>query len=650
MTDAGARKWLAAFFLAGVGLGAWLLAALESDAAKVLSPLFLVVVPLLVTLSGAGLRSLFGARTHPLLSIRRKYGRNVEDVVTMGWCALAGLVTGIGCAALVPEQLPLVRAALVFSTPVGASIAAFTAFGSRWTALRRCYAGLVWGLWFPISLAVSWWIAVVAIGNFAARYFTFDGPGMAFDLIIGAAFLIALCVSAFLATIAHGRVTGEPLLAFSSTGTGRTWRQVSVILARAGFRQSSGAWIGALGRGEACITEKRGRLQVQMSGFRPDVTLRAGVPGPKSVLDTGDDVFDGQIAVAGDPARCFAAFIPEARQKLLRVLERFPILHLESGQLVAEGEIHASRLLDALRELAAACEALGEPGHEGERILRILRTDPSPRVRAHALDHLLKERVDVPDEAAWEALADLPGPEVTLAAAYQLGAEGGPHLERLLGPASSERLRIMAIQAIAARCLEPTWHAAAARGLADPSPDIRVEVIRQMRSRWVAGFDELAVRAVGDADAPVRIEAIGLIEHRGLAAQQSVLYPRLADNDVRVKRAAITALGSIASMDAIEKLVPLRALGGEIGRAAGDAIKEIQARIPAGGFGQLSLSGEHEKAGALSAATESGALTIAAAQAGSVTLATDDEKTPDPASPSLAPIAPALAASRKIPG
>ena len=41
--------------------------------------------------------------------------------------------------------------------------------------------------------------------------------------------------------------------------------------------------------------------------------------------------------------------------------------------------------------------------------------------------------------------------------------------------------------------------------LADPSPEIRVEVVRQMRNRWMSGFDELAVRADGPLGSPIAV-------------------------------------------------------------------------------------------------------------------------------------------------
>lgn len=616
--DPGARKWLVAFFLAGVGLGAWLLSGVEAATAKPLSPVFLVVVPLHAVFAGAQLRAWFGARVRPLVWIRRSYGRDAEDSAVVIWCAVAAAIAGAGLSSLVPGSLRATRALLEYGMPVAAGILGFAAFGNRWTGPRRLLVFVLWPIGVPfffVSFLLLFHRALLNADAYLlpkSPYWVHLGEPAVVVIAAAAAFRLALAL--------HRRITGELLLPkrwfrrAARQVTSNSWRQIVAILSRAGFRQSGSSWLGPLGRGEACVSERHGRVVVQVSGFRSDVTLRAGVPGPPSVLRTGDEEFDGQVAVDGEPTVCFAAFVPAAREALLRVLDRFPSLHLAQGSLIAEGEVPAPRLLEALRELAAACEALGEPGNEGARILQILRTDPSPKVKARALDVLMNSSIVVPEEAARAALSDLPGPEVTLAAAFQLGPDGGSHLERLLGPASSQLLRARALDAIASRCDDETWAAAASRGLADPEANIRLGVLRSIGVRWLAGCEELATRALEDGDPRVRMESIALFVTRGMGDKQAALFPRLTDPDSGTRRAAIRALGSIGSPESIEKLVPVRTAGGEVGRLAADAIREIQARMPGGAHGQLSLSND-DHAGRLSAATESGSLSVAAEEA-----------------------------------
>lgn len=609
--DGGARKWLLGFLLAGIGLGAWLLSGLPPLTAKTFSPIFLVAIPLAAVGAGAALRSLFGPR-RPLVWVRRRFGRSVEDSAIIVWCSLCAAIAGYGISALVPRPLLHARLALLFAFPILGGILGFAGFGTKWTRTRRLLVSSLWTLGAPALF--------LGIGVLAAFFLALMDPAIpAAAPAVAIGFLLAAWVSMRL----HETITGEAVLPrrFLKTRdeTSTAWRQVAAILGRAGFRPSGGAWVGPLGAGQATVVERKGRISVQVSGFRRDVSLEAGAAGPTSAMRTGDANFDGQLSVGGEPTVCFAAFVPAAREALLRVLDHFPALRLADGELAAEGEVPAARFLEGLRELAAAAEALGEPGDEGDRILLILRTDPSPAVRARALDLLLNSPVATTKEAARAALADLPGPEVTLAAAFQLGAEGGPHLERLLGPASSQLLRAWALDSIAARCDDATWARAARRGLADPAPDIRSGVLRSMTTRWLADSEELAIAALEDADPHVRATAVRLFVAHELGERQPVLFAKLSDPDTGVRREVIRALGAIGTAKAVERLVPIRTAGGELGRLAADVIREIQVRLPGGERGTLSLSSDDQsgrlspavEGGALSPATESGALTLA---------------------------------------
>lgn len=317
----------------------------------------------------------------------------------------------------------------------------------------------------------------------------------------------------------------------------------------------AGAIGGSLAPNAQVSIEFKGEVRVlgrvTLTGLAPDLELATEGAEPKD--RTGDPEFDRRFSLGSRLWASRGALGPEARAKLLALLETGPwSLRLSGGALTLrpprEGSEAQAQRLSALVPLLRALHGLLQPQPAGERwVMGLARSDPSPGARARAIDLLTEAPLAGEVRGLVEAALVDPSPEVKLAAALALA-----------------NISI----------------------LNDMGPEVLVRALSRDAGRVLKGLE--AARAE---------DALALL---------------LAQEDEDVQVGAAEALGRIGTVGAVE---PLRALT-ERGlldsaskRAARQAILNIQSRLQGAEAGQIAVIGEAPQAGAVAVA-EGGHLAI----------------------------------------
>ena len=337
-------------------------------------------------------------------------------------------------------------------------------------------------------------------------------------------------------------------------------------------------------------------------------------------VELGDEVFDDQFFIGGEPAELFARLDADTRRDLLAVNRRSN-LYLARGELrvsCAEARL-GSPLKTFLAQLIRVSQRLFGPLDIATALAKNARAE-SAGVR---LQNLLVLNREYPgDERTLAALRSALGdavPEIRLRAAQALGEEGSATLVQLAADEEiADECSAAAVAALGSRLeqarLETVLAASLGRGrletvlacvtvLGDRSDEraaaLLVELVRRSSYRVPAA----AARALARANAP---------------GSEAALIEALASDSDDLRLAAVEGLGEIGSAAAV---MPLREVKGsrELQRAVRQAVARIQSRAAGASPGQLSLAAA--AAGQVSLApAESGGLSFPPAAAGAVSL------------------------------
>ena len=340
-------------------------------------------------------------------------------------------------------------------------------------------------------------------------------------------------------------------------------------------------------------------------------------------IEVGDKPFDGRFAVDG-PAPLVSALLNGETRRLLSAIEGR--LDLSAGELRVN--VPDANLSTVLRPLLDLRQRLAEPIDVPRRLADNARQDPVPGVRRQNLLVLIRElRSDPATAEALRAARTDPSPDVRLAAARELGAEGRALLLDL-----AEKLEDDAVSADAVRALGkalPFEKAAAILDLALSRSRRRLRTARACLKSIGRSQDAAAVGLLAGVMAREQgklafaaAQALGLT---GSPAAEPPLIQALRSGDAQLRIAAATALGRAGSTAAV---LPLKEafeghrLDAELRQAARQAIAEIQSRVHGASPGQLSLAGSD--AGQLSLAAEAGELSLADDPAGRLSLGEEE--------------------------
>jgi hypothetical protein len=323
-------------------------------------------------------------------------------------------------------------------------------------------------------------------------------------------------------------------------------------------------------------------------------------------IRTGDPAFDARLVLSGPPLVSAAVLDGSTRAALLNLLVDDARVTLKRGtlELVLCGSMSAlaaklpvgvQLCLEAARGLCLA------PIHLSEALVANAEGDPCPGVRAQNLEMLALHfpETEATRRAAAAACAD-EDPRVRFAGARLVaGPKAYACLVSLVeGPAAVPA----ALKACALRHLVDTY--------------VQLDLSRYLSSALTSDSGPVQLAAAEAAalrphSARLRQRLTGANCDPVMAARSEwALTALLLHLDPAARVAAARALGAVGTLRSVEPLtaVARRLLqGGEVRRAAREAVREIQERHSAGDEGGLSLAAPESLTGALST-SKAGAL------------------------------------------
>jgi hypothetical protein len=363
---------------------------------------------------------------------------------------------------------------------------------------------------------------------------------------------------------------------------------------------------------------ERGRgTRVEIRGLLADLWLARAGPGQRvwralgaRDLEVGDPAFDPAVLLRGPVLEVRALCDATTRSAARTALEAFASLKVEGGRLTVDCDGSAPSDLQVLLDLG---RRLRPPETPASRLAQISHADPESGVRAVALRTLTELAPGRPEtqEALRIALGD-ESPALRLQAARTIGDAGASTLLALADDfAVPDALAAEALAALGDR-----FTVEQARGVLQRAA---------VTSRAACAREALAVVARGGAaevstiaDVLARssepIQAAAATALGTIAAPSAVapLRAALRAPSIVVAAAAARALGAFADADEVAALREAEARGGDLGRAAREAIAAIHSRLSGATPGQVSLAGA------------SGELSLADAADGRVSLETDE--------------------------
>jgi hypothetical protein len=318
------------------------------------------------------------------------------------------------------------------------------------------------------------------------------------------------------------------------------------------------------------LYRRRRGTQVMIQGVAPDVTI-----APVGVLDrvaqvlgstdarTGDPAFDARFGLHGKLATARALLDAPTRAGILELFGRFEAGRIDRGFLSFESAealgVPDSLEAGTLQRALHLAHALETPSSAPARLAAIARADPLATVRARALHALCETDADhaLAQDALQHAAHDT-DPSLRLQAGRALGPRGEAVLLALASDAGVP-------DAVSAEAID-------ALGEAFALEHARAAVLREIASGrgYTARSAVLRCAAGGAAEVPALSAA--------LAAE-----PMVAEEAAR-------ALGRIAGAEAVAALHEAEARGGDIRRAAREAIAAIQSRLTGASPGQVSFA------------------------------------------------------------
>jgi HEAT repeat protein len=376
----------------------------------------------------------------------------------------------------------------------------------------------------------------------------------------------------------------------------------------------------------------------------------------RTEVEVGDPAFDERFWVRGPAPMVLALLDQETRALIHRTMEGGVRLSRSYGRdlpgrvVVVDGLIHAefegpssdpemvaalpfslSESVDVLRELSSLARRLEPPAKPFDRIVENLGRETEGGVRARSLAVLRRYFADRPAaQAAFRRAAADEHQEVRLEAALALGHEGRPILAQVATEEWSD-------DALAARALDALD--ALGGGLdVERAATVLGHALRTRRLETARRcLDALARR--GEAEGVARVARVLAVERGPLAVAAALalggsarpeaegpLLAALRHATLEAQAAAAEALGRTGTAAAVPALKEAVESGRrELGRAARQAVAEIQARLVGAAPGQLSLA--DGQGGQLSLTDgESGRLSLAEAASGPVSLSDQPDR------------------------
>ncbi len=393
----------------------------------------------------------------------------------------------------------------------------------------------------------------------------------------------------------------------------RVWGQAAARVALGDVEEAEGGFFGG-----ASLCGRSGELEVRLEGYQRGksehgtkivvtglghgaggLSLRReglGTAIEKRVMgepeiEIGDASFDEEFYVQGQAPLAIALLDAETRRRLGALLRnRIAILTgvwVDVDASLSEGVLEVrvresgfsgnrERVPDIVEVVLEVGRRLVAPRDVAARIAENLRTESSAGVRVQSLLVLAREfpRHPATRDALLAGCQD-PSGEVRLRAGIALREDGR---QTLLDLASG----------------------------ADVADSCAARAVEALRSRLPAERAEEALRrALAGAERPLTARAcLETLARLRRTEAEGLMLDALRSRDGQVSLAAARALGKAGTVVAVPALRDAGEAGGEMRRAARQAIAEIQARLTGAEPGQLTLTvGE---AGALSLADGAG--------------------------------------------
>jgi len=346
----------------------------------------------------------------------------------------------------------------------------------------------------------------------------------------------------------------------------------------------------------------------------------------------GDDEFDGKVHLVGPPSRVLANLSDDSRTRLLRYLARLsaderPILTVSFQSEYPRVEMRTSRSLTLVNtcprsedywvELVAFMipfvkELQSPPERWPSELASRVTADSSPGVRRHGLQVLAQTSPGSPEltSALSHALHD-PAPIVRVLAAKLTDGENG--LGQLVSISESSKLpgevRVEAFEYLANRLPKERLWPLLDRLIASSCLPLQCKV---QELAAVSGSPALIARLCSLADSSKAADRCEFIVRQLARTRSSVVEPTLlrmlSHEWLSVRRAVVTALGEVGTIEAVGPLLELSAAK-ELGADARVSLGKIQARTHISASGRLSLSAL-ETEGTVSIADNDGQLAV----------------------------------------
>jgi hypothetical protein len=354
----------------------------------------------------------------------------------------------------------------------------------------------------------------------------------------------------------------------------------------------------------------------------PDLMLRSVTVAERlqneEDVRTGDEPFDNVLRIEGKPDAALALLdgttrqlIDEALATNLRVWDGRVCRDVDSENLVKE----VRRAVELAGRLTLSPESIPH------RLAQNARADPVAGVRLRNLDALLQHYPE--GSCTRGTLSDLlkdAFAEVRLRAAIASGPKGYPTLTRLVGsPEASEKTELEALDFLIAHVPQKSQWPFIDSALKHRSRWVRERALGQVvRVGGPKALPRLA-QLLADPDVELALEATRAIGKLGDSSCEPALIKAIATEDLRLRKAAAEALGALGTAAAVLPLQQM--IGGaaaailtpDLRKAAHDAIRQIQSRLPRAEAGQLSLarSGDAQGQVSLAALASEGELAVA---------------------------------------
>jgi HEAT repeat protein len=340
-------------------------------------------------------------------------------------------------------------------------------------------------------------------------------------------------------------------------------------------------------------------VQVVSAGSGPD---RPGLVFADRDVTVGDADFDAVVLLQGPTATLRGLFTASARARALAVFRPDAHVRVGGGSLIAEfgdrrGPPAPSE--EQLGALLALAHALEPGAADVTRLVAIAHTDPVVRVRATALETLVKEARDVaPTRTALRKALDDPDASIRLLAATTLGEAGRPTLQALAAaPSVEDATSAAAVAALGghmtfARAL-PLLESALSDGRTRTACAL-LKVLGRGSTREAPALLSVLERARAPETSPaadaIVTAAIEALLDTGAPAPEDVLLRALASRAPGASQAAVRGLARFGTARAVPALREAEGRS-ELGRAARESIVAIKARLTGATPGQVSLAG-----------------------------------------------------------